>query len=105
MQREEKKDPGGEEVMIGQREEQARLRLPLSASHIEQAVAAFREQFHASCYLYIKGHVTMVTGELCVIPEWLPVARPDPESDLLGLGDPEISQEDETLVWVAPTRA
>jgi hypothetical protein len=40
-----------------------------------------------------------------VIPEWLPVVRPDPELDLLGLGDPEVSQEDETLVWVAPTQA
>lgn len=91
--------------MIGQREEQVRLRLPLSASYIEQAATAFREQFHAACYLYIKGHVTIVTGELCVIPEWLPVACPDSELDLLGLGDPEISQEDETLVWVAPTHA
>jgi hypothetical protein len=82
-----------------------RLCLPLGASHIEQAVSAFREQSYASCYLYIKGHVTIGTGELCVIPEWLPVARPDPELDLLTLGNPEIPQEDETLVWVAPTRA
>ena len=38
-------------MMIGQREEQVRLRLPLSSSHIELAVTAFREQFHAPCYL------------------------------------------------------
>jgi hypothetical protein len=39
-----RKRKAGEEVMIDQREEQVCLRLPLSASHIEQAVTAFREQ-------------------------------------------------------------
>jgi hypothetical protein len=36
--------------------------------------------------------------ELCAIPEWLPVVCPDPELDLLCLGNPEVSQEDEALV-------
>jgi hypothetical protein len=33
------------------------------------------------------------------------MVRPDPDLDLLGLGDPEVSQEDEALAWVALTRA
>jgi len=54
--------------------------------------------------IYVRSHVTLSTGERCVVQEWLPVARPDPELDLLGIGDPGVcGQDDEALQWVAPT--
>ncbi|GHP00936.1 hypothetical protein KSF_109830 [Reticulibacter mediterranei] len=90
-----------------ERQEQVRLRLPLSARAIQKAITAFCEQFRVpTCSLYVQGHVTIITGELCLIPTWLPVVRPDPELDLLGIGDPDLGEyDDEALLWIAPTSA
>ena len=89
-----------------QREEQVQLALPLSARRIEQAISAFQTQFHSPCcYLYVKGTLILATGERCRAPAWLPVVRPDDDLDLLGIGDPDISDDDEFLTWIAPTDA
>ncbi len=91
-------------MLIDQRQEQVRLRLPLAARAITKAVTAFTAQFGSACYLYVQGHVTIVTSELCLIPDWLPMVRPDPELDLLGIGDPGLGEyDDDDLFWVAPT--
>ena len=84
-------------------EERVHLSLPLSAHAIQQAITAFKQQFKSECYLYVKGHVILSTGERCLAPGWLPVVRPDRELDLLGIGDPEVCDADEMLTWVAAT--
>jgi hypothetical protein len=88
-----------------QHEEQVRLRLPLTTSAIQEAVTAFQQQFGSPCYLYVQGHLILSTSERCLAPKWLPVVRSDPELDLLGIGDPDVCDEDETLLWVAPTNS
>ncbi len=86
-----------------QRHEQVRLLLPLSTQAIEQAIEGFKHQFRKPCYLFVKGRLLLATGERCYAPTWLPVARLDADLDLLGIGAPEICEDDEALTWVAPT--
>jgi hypothetical protein len=55
--------------------------------------------------MYLRGHVTISTGERCLITDWLLLVRPDPELDLLGIGDPDLwkadeEPEDDALLWV-----
>ncbi|EFH82548.1 hypothetical protein [Ktedonobacter racemifer] len=69
---------------------QLQLRLPLSAGVIRRAVDAFKRQFGADrCYLYVRGHVAIETGQLCQIPGWASVVGPDEERDVLIVGDVE----------------
>ncbi|GHO48706.1 hypothetical protein [Ktedonospora formicarum] len=84
------------------RREQVRLRLPLSAQAIRSAIEAFEGQFHERCHVYICGHVTIDTGELCEIARWARVGDPGDELDLLGLGawEDEDEDEDTVLAWV-----
>ncbi|GHO48668.1 hypothetical protein [Ktedonospora formicarum] len=87
------------------RREQVHLRLPLSAQAIRSAIEAFEIRFHERCHVYIRGHVTLDTGELCEIAQWARVNCPGDELDLLGLGAWEDEDEDTVLAWVCTTSA
>lgn len=89
-----------------QRDEQVQLPLPLMASTIHLAISLFEHQFHCrQTSLYLSGHILLSTGEQCLLSTWLPVARPEPELDLLGIGDPAVGDDDEDLTWVVATQA
>ena len=68
-------------MLLHQLHEQVRLRLPLSARSIHQAVAAFKAQFSPTCYLYVQGHVTVMVNFAL---HWrrLSIARSEPLHDI-----------------------
>lgn len=76
------------------------LRLPTGVKNIRAAADAFEEQF-GSVTAYICGHITLEQGPLCLLPFWRKVARMDISEELVGLGEPE--ESDEELLWIRIT--
>ncbi|WP_040443979.1 hypothetical protein [Ktedonobacter racemifer] len=78
------------------------LPLPKHIDVIRHAALLYTEQYQVAVRIQIRGQVMLHDNTICLIPNWVSIAQFDSELDLLGLGDPDMTEDDENLLWVAP---
>ena len=78
------------------------LPLPKRIDVIRHAALLYTEQYQVVVHIQVRGQVMLHNDTVCVIPNWVTVAQFDTELDLLGLGDSDMTEDDENLLWVAP---
>lgn len=78
------------------------LPLPKRIDDIRRAALLYTEQYGVVVHIQVRGQLMLHDNTICVIPRWVSVAQFDAELDLLGLGDPGMTEDDENLLWAAP---
>ena len=80
--------------------EEVILRFPMSIQALDDAIAAFAEQYRVVVYTEIRGHVTLSGEQYYLLDDWFQVQLIDHDLDILGL---EQTEDEDELLWIRPT--